>query len=63
MNKRGGKRKGAGRKAKDAQGEKMSNRTMRFTDTGWKNLKTIGADKARELIDRAAQAQNKPFVL
>lgn len=52
--KRGGQRNGAGRKPKDASGEVMKSRAMRWTDAGWADVLLIGMDRVRELVAREA---------
>jgi len=53
--KRGGFREGAGRKPKNASGEPMKNRAMRWTDEGWADVLLIGMDRVRELVAKDAK--------
>jgi hypothetical protein len=52
---RGGKREGAGRKPKNASGEPMKNRAMRWTEAGWADVLLIGMDRVRELVAKEAK--------
>lgn len=57
--KRGGPREGAGRKPKDASGELMKTRAMRWTDAGWADVLLIGMDRVRELVAKEAAKVRK----
>jgi hypothetical protein len=57
--KRGGARNGAGRKPKDAGGELMKTRAMRWTDAGWADVLLIGMDRVRELVAKDAAKVRK----
>ena len=57
--KRGGSREGAGRKPKDASGELMKTRAMRWTDAGWADVLLIGMDRVRELVAKEAAKVRK----
>ena len=52
--KRGGSRKGAGRKPKDASGELMKPRAIRWIDAQWADVRLIGVDRVRELVTKEA---------
>ena len=57
--KRGGSREGAGRKPKNASGERMKNHPMRWTDAGWADVLLIGTDRVRELVAKEAAKVRK----
>lgn len=53
--KHGGARPNSGPKPKSPTGERMKNRSMRWTDPGWSDVLLIGMDRVRELV--AAEAR------
>lgn len=51
----GGARPNSGPKPKSATGERMKNRAMRWTDSGWADVLLIGMDRVRELVTQEAK--------
>ena len=57
--KHGGARPNSGPKPKAATGERMKNRAMRWTDSGWADVLLIGMDRVRELVAAEAKKARK----
>lgn len=55
----GGARPNSGPKPKSATGERMKNRAMRWTDSGWADVLLIGMDRVRELVAAEAKKVRK----
>ena len=55
----GGARPNSGPKPKSATGERMKNRAMRWTDSGWSDVLLIGMDRVRELVAAEAKKARK----
>lgn len=55
----GGARPNSGPKPKSPTGERMKNRAMRWTDSGWADVLLIGMDRVRELVAAEAKKLKK----
>jgi hypothetical protein len=57
--KHGGARPNSGPKPKSPTGERMKNRAMRWTDSGWADVLLISMDRVRELVAAEAKKARK----